>query len=189
MTSTLRLFFAVALGDGARAALERACGALRADVPFARWTHPADYHATVKFIGDVPPSLAEELAAPARDAARGLAPFELSLGGFDAFGRSRAAPDILWCGVDGAADALRALHERVDRAAASCGVARDTRPFRAHITVARKYRGDEPFAAHASRLASLSPAPSPWRVEELVLYRTHFGRRPAYEALQRFPLG
>jgi len=189
MTSTVRLFFAAALGDEARAALERACGSLRDDVPFARWTHPADYHATVKFVGDVDPSYVERLAAPVQGAVAGFAPFELTLGGFDTFGRGRAAPDILWCGVAGATDALRALHERVDAAAAACGVARDTRPFRAHITAARKYRGAAPFAAHAERLAASAPAPSPWRVEELVLYRTNFGRRPAYEALQRFPLG
>ncbi|WP_309120085.1 RNA 2',3'-cyclic phosphodiesterase [Paenibacillus sp.] len=189
MTSSIRLFFAASLGDAAREALERACQTVRDAVPFSRWTHPADYHATVKFIGDVDPSLVDALAAPVRDAVAGFAPFELSLGGFGTFGRGRAAPDILWCGVAGGTDELRALHARVDAAAASCGVARDTRPFRAHITAARKYRGDAPFAAHASLLAALPPAPSPWRVEELVLYRTNFGARPAYEALQRFPLG
>jgi len=187
MTTTIRLFFAVALGDDARAALDAACGALKEKVPFARWTHPADYHATVKFIGDVEPELARRLADPIRDAVAGSGRFELALGAFGAFGRP-AAPDILWCGAEGV-DPLRALHERVDAAAAGCGVARDTRPFRPHITVARKYRGAAPFAAHADALRLAAPDPHPWTVAELALYRTHFGRRPAYEAIERFPLG
>ncbi|HZG57736.1 RNA 2',3'-cyclic phosphodiesterase [Paenibacillus sp.] len=188
MTSPIRLFYAAALSEAARDALETACGALRRTTSFARWTHPADYHVTVKFIGDVDPSLQEQLAGPVRDALPGLAPFELALGGFDTFGRG-GAPSILWCGVDGGGTAaLRTLQERVDRAAAVCGIARDARPFRPHITVARQYRGDEPFAAHAERLAGAAPAPVVWRVDALVLYRTHFGRRPAYEALERHPL-
>ena len=72
--------------------------------------------------------------------------------------------------------------------AADCGVTPEGRPYRAHITAARKYRGSAPFAAHAERLAELSPAPHPWRVQELILYRTHFGRKPSYEAIRRFPL-
>ncbi|HZG87145.1 RNA 2',3'-cyclic phosphodiesterase [Paenibacillus sp.] len=188
MTSAIRLFYAISLGAEAREALSDACAALRSEVPFASWTHPADYHVTVKFIGDVDPSLAERLAGPVREAVADAAPFGLALGGFDTFGRRGGAPDILWCGVTGAVDALRALHARVDAAAAQCGVARDTRPFRAHITAARRYRGDA-FAAHAGRLAAAAPAPSPWRADELILYRTRFGQKPAYEALQRYPLG
>lgn len=187
MTAAIRLFIAVALGTEARTALQEACGRLRETVPFARWSHPADYHATVKFIGDVEPALAERLAEPVGAAVRGAGPFELSLGSFGSFGRGRA-PSILWCGLGGGTDSLRALHERVEDAAAACGVAKEMRPFRAHITVARNYSGAAPFTACLERLAAETCAPHTWRVEELILYRTNFGKRPAYEALQRFPL-
>jgi 2'-5' RNA ligase len=185
--STTRLFFAIGLGESARAELHHACTALRDAVPFSRWTHPADYHGTVKFIGDVAPELEEQLTSPIREAVTGFGAFELTLAQMGAFGRPKA-PDILWCGVDGDLESLRSLHQRVDRAAFTCGIGKDTRPFRPHITVARKYRGSEPFEANADRLAELGPKPLSWRVEELILYRTNFGARPAYEALQRFPL-
>lgn len=185
--ATIRLFLAVGLDEGAREALQDAAQRIRDAVPFARWTHPADYHATVKFIGDVPPELSDRLAAPVREAVRGQRSFELSLGEMGAFGR-QAAPDILWCGVGGELEALEALQRRVDEAAAACGVARETRPFPPHLTVARKFRGAAPFADYAAQLRALGPEPRVWRVNEIVLYRTNFGQRPAYEAVSRFAL-
>lgn len=180
------MFYAAALGGEAREVLHAACSRLENVVPFARWTHPADYHVTVKFIGDVAPALTEQLADPIRSSVTGMGSFALSLDRFGSFGRG-SSPEILWCGIAGT-DPLRVLHERVDRAAAACGIALDTRPFRAHITVARKYRGNTPFTALLGQLADLAPAPCPWQVKELVLYRTNFGERPAYEAIARFPL-
>jgi 2'-5' RNA ligase len=185
--STIRLFFAVGLSETARAALHSACEQLRDAVPFARWTHPADYHGTVTFIGDVAPDMAQQLADPIREAVSGHGTFELSLGAMGTFGRP-SSPEILWCGVGGDTEPLRALHAQVDRVAASCGIAKEVRPYRPHLTVARKYRGSEPFGAYAERLTELAPEPLAWRVEELILYRTNFGQRPAYEALYRFPL-
>lgn len=194
-SSAIRLFFAAPLNEDARNALGGFCDRIKQkDFRFARWTHPLDYHITLKFIGDVDSGLAGRLAGPAREAAASEAPFALSLRGVGAFGRP-AAPSVFWCGVDdgedgdGGLDALRSLHERIDRAATACGVAADDRPYRPHITIARQYRGDVPYDAQARRFAELAPPPAAWRVDELVLYRTNFGRRPAYEALARFPLG
>ncbi|MCI3923920.1 RNA 2',3'-cyclic phosphodiesterase [Paenibacillus sp. TRM 82003] len=187
MSATIRLFFAASVSDGARASLQDAALRIREAVPFARWTHPADYHATVKFLGDVPPELEGRLDAPVREAVRGMGAFELTLGEMGAFGR-KTSPDILWCGVGGASDSLRELHRRVDEASASCGIEPDDRPFRPHLTVARKFRGPAPFPDYADRLRELAPEPVAWRVEELLLYRTNFGQRPAYEVLNRFPL-
>ncbi|WP_274365486.1 RNA 2',3'-cyclic phosphodiesterase [Paenibacillus thermotolerans] len=186
---TVRLFFAAALAPSVKEALQSACANWKETLPFARWTHPADLHVTVKFIGDVNPELGEELVPLVRNAVRGEAPFELSLGPLGVFGRPNA-PSILWCGVGGRSglDALEKLHARTEEAAARLGVAKEMRPFRPHITVARNYRGgDTPFSK--PMLYSAAPVPaSQWTVRELTLYRTRFGMRPAYEALAQLPL-
>ncbi|WP_199624506.1 RNA 2',3'-cyclic phosphodiesterase [Paenibacillus alkalitolerans] len=184
---SIRLFFAIALSAPAKLALETACEAWRKSLPFASWHHPADFHVTVKFIGDVHPRLADELLPPVREAVSVIAPFELALAELGAFGRPDS-PSVLWCGVSGETESLQALHAAADAAAAACGVPRDTRTFRPHITVARRYRGVEAPFSGATLAKAASARPIAWRVQELVLYRTRFGHRPAYEALAQLPL-
>lgn len=184
---TVRLFFAAALAPSVKEALQSACASWKETLPFARWTHPADVHVTVKFIGDVDPALGDELVPAVQEAVRRESPFALSLGPLGTFGRPNA-PSILWCGVEGPGlDALAKLYARTEEAAARLGVAKESRPFRPHITVARNYRGGAPFSK--SMLAAAAPVPSAeWAVRELTLYRTRFGMRPAYEALAQLPL-
>lgn len=183
----IRLFFAIGLASPAKEALHLASQSWQKELPFARWYHPDDLHVTVKFIGDVRPGLADELLSPVREAVSRLPAFELKLGGLGVFGRPDA-PEVLWCGVQGTGlDALGLLHTKTEEAAVRCGIAPETRPYRPHITVARKYRGARPFSRDMLAAASSAP-PAAWTVQELVLYYTHFGRRPAYEALAKLPL-
>jgi RNA 2',3'-cyclic 3'-phosphodiesterase len=185
----IRLFFAVALGSAAMQALETASRVWREELSFASWHHPADYHVTVKFIGDVEPRLAEEVLPPVTEAVRGIPAFELTLGSLGVFGRP-SSPSVLWCGVGGSGlDALSELQAKTEAAVhAATGIPIEGRPYRPHITLARRYRGGKtPFSSDALDAAERAPETA-WRVDHLVLYRTHFGNRPAYEALAKLPL-
>lgn len=150
-----RLFIGLALPDGVSARLAARMERLAGRLPFARWTHPADLHVTLLFLGETPVERLEEVRRMVRETAAGAAPITLELREPGTFGPP-AAPRVLWCGVAersgtapagsalsvGEADrqakgALSALHAALCARAEAAGFPRDPRPFRPHVTLAR----------------------------------------------------
>ena len=181
----LRLFVAVEVPDEAKTAAVEAVGELRTRFPKARWARPENQHVTLKFLGQTWPRLEGWVRERVGEAAAGVAPFELGLDGLGAF-RSPRRARVLWAGLrDDPPDALADLAGAVDRALAA-EFAPERRPFSAHLTLARS---DPPLALQAADLDA-SVRPVAWRVDHVVLFRSHLQRpAPRYEALQTFPLG
>jgi 2'-5' RNA ligase len=126
------LFTALDLAPGVAANLERLLERLR---PTARiqWSPPANLHITTKFIGEWPDGRLVELkAALARLPERATIPVRIHHLGFFP---NPHAPRVFWCGID--APGLEALAEHTDRATAALGIARETRAFSPHLTLAR----------------------------------------------------
>lgn len=105
---------------------------LRMPLPGAKWVEPEDMHLTLRFAGDIDNQVARELrfALEAIDERA----FPLRVSGLGAFGGNQ--PRTLWAGVE-ACDALDALVRANQRAARNAGIASETKPFKAHITLAR----------------------------------------------------
>ncbi len=106
------------------------------DLPW-RWIAPANVHLTLKFLGEIQQEDVEELSACAVGACRDLAPFSIhfgQLGGFPSLSR----PRVHFFRVEEGARALELLAERLDELLAQrLQIPRETRPFQAHVTVAR----------------------------------------------------
>ncbi|TGE02683.1 RNA 2',3'-cyclic phosphodiesterase [Methylobacterium nonmethylotrophicum] len=115
-------------------------GALRGGLPGARWVEPADYHVTLRFIGDVDGGLADEIAEALAEA-KARPPLMLTLDALAVFGGAR--PHALFARVvpDPGLSELQAEHERILR---RLGVPPDTRRFTPHVTLARLKRGAGP---------------------------------------------
>ncbi|MET7246198.1 RNA 2',3'-cyclic phosphodiesterase [Methylobacterium sp. EM32] len=114
--------------------------AFRGGLPGARWVEPADYHVTLRFIGDVDGGLGQEITEALAEV-RPRPPLTLVLDELAVFGGEK--PHALFARVvpdDGLAD-LQAEHERILR---QLGVAPDTRRFTPHVTLARLKRGAGP---------------------------------------------
>lgn len=140
----------------------------------ARPVAPANWHVTLAFLGETDP----ERRAAYVQAARGVSgtPFDLALDRFGYFFR----PRVLWIGATTLPDSLSRLHGELNAALAAHGYEPDRRPFRAHVTLARKMPppGDLP-----------DPGPVGWRVPEFCLVRSQLGRGGArYAVVERFPL-
>ena len=124
-------------------------------------------HVTLHFLGDVErdliPHLADALAVP-------FDPFSLTFGRHELWGRGIAVlePDI-------APPALMHLHLRLGKALEGAGMALDTRPFRPHVTLARR----------AGRTAP--PAPSPGLLWQVKGYRLMESTGGAYVTLRSHP--
>ncbi len=177
-----RLFVGVAFPPGLRRALE-AHVANAGPLP-GRPAPPANWHLTLRFLGDTGVRTAERLTAALRAAPLSSA-FGLSFGRLGAFPRpARAA--VLWIGVEAGEAPLRALAAVVERAAVAAGFPAEPRPYAPHLTLARI----QPPRDVRALIDSVPPFAGGMRVEEVVLFRSHLGGGPArYEAVERFALG
>ena len=124
-----RLFIAVDLPEVILKQLEPLC----CGVPGARWSRAEQLHLTVRFIGEVDGTTADEIADTL--AALDGDPFSMRLTGVGHF-PPRGAPKILWVGVD-KNPALEKLHRQIAAALAPFRLPPERRKFRPHITLAR----------------------------------------------------
>jgi|ERR1035438_3704866 2'-5' RNA ligase len=128
----MRLFTALDLPPEVADNLERLLRRLR---PAARisWSPPTNLHITTKFIGEWPEDRLGELKL-ALAGMPNRRPIEVRVRNLGFFPNLRA-PRIFWCGID--APGLAALAADTDQATAGLGVVRESRPFSAHLTLAR----------------------------------------------------
>ena len=137
-------------------------------------------HLTLAFLGAVPAARLAELAALAPAAARaaGLTDEPLVL----TFGRLErwAAPQVLCVLPVRPPEALSALARAVVGTLVAAGFAPDLKPFRPHVTVARKVvRPSEPAPI----------APVRWRFERFALIESRtLERGPVYSVVGTCPL-
>lgn len=135
----MRLFFAVHLPPGHRRAVLETLRAARGLA--LRWVEEDSLHLTLKFLGECEPDLVDALAAEALVPA-GTTAFTLTLAervsGFpDLSSRSRVVHLPLQAGQA----AIGRLADHLDAVAGGYGIARETRPFHAHLTLARVKQG------------------------------------------------
>jgi len=172
-----RLFVAVHLSPDASASLGAWADKLKPQASFRKWVHPQDYHITVQFLGDTPRERIPELTEGLSAAAAEHAPFTLGVHEAGVFGAS-VSPRILWAGIRGDVDALAKLQRSVVSRMETYGFVPEDRPYRPHITIARKFQGDEKFSMD---IIGSPPVNIQWDVHELVLFRTNLHATPMYE--------
>ncbi|MEN6479208.1 MAG: RNA 2',3'-cyclic phosphodiesterase [Anaerolineales bacterium] len=136
--SMIRTFIAIHLTPEILAELRRTQEALRATTggPAGRWVSPANLHLTVKFLGDVDGARLPEIYATVDTVADNYGPLTLTLSELGCFPHERQ-PRIVWAGITEPSGQLQRLAEQLDLALSSLGYARESRPFRPHLTLAR----------------------------------------------------
>lgn len=126
----MRLFVALDLPWSLRERLRALVGA---GIAGARWVPPENYHLTLRFIGETPGYLAEEIDhALLALKVRG---FSLTLAGVGTFARGGKAT-ALWVGVERNPE-LDHLRGKIETALQRCGLEPERRRFQPHVTLAR----------------------------------------------------
>jgi 2'-5' RNA ligase len=181
-----RLFIALPLPEPHRTTLNQWCKIQQTKWNFKKWVYVEDYHLTLQFLGNCSSEQIEEICNKLQEIAKRQVPFSLSLSRFGIFGRSEQ-PRILWVGVDGELEPLHKLQKSVVQAMQPLGFQPENRPFRPHITLARKCQmSNFPF----TNLEEIPPIEThSWSVNELILYETKFGQEPMYSPVARFSFG
>jgi len=181
----MRAFIAVEFDQAIRERLAEAATRLRATSTGVKWVSPEQMHLTLKFLGEVEESAADEVAVVMAEAVAGIAPFEVRVSGLGAF-PPQGAPRVVWAGLDDSANHLKRLHVRLDSGVAELGVEREGRPFTAHLTLGRV---KDPRASQGVRAAIEREAAADFgvqRVEELVLFQSVLSPSgPIYTPLRR----
>lgn len=166
-----RLFFALWPDAEVRTAL----AAVASGWCHGRLVAPRNLHLTLAFVGNV---TAQQRACMEAAAAtlRGQA-FAVTL---DCVGFWRK-PRVLWAGAGGVPAALEELVADLSGALANCGYRPESRPFQAHVTLARK-------VSRPPRQGLI--APIHWAVTDFCLVESVTGEQGSdYRVLARWPLG
>jgi 2'-5' RNA ligase len=168
-----RLFFALVPGEAERDAIHRALAV--AGGPDGRPMPRKNWHLTLRFLGNVEP---ERRACLERAAARiRVAPFAFTL---DQLGSWRG-PGVAWLAPAAIPAGLTALNAACEAAALACGLAVDERPYRPHVTVARKA---------PPRETTVLPEAIPWQATAFSLMASRRDSSGAvYREVARWPLG
>jgi 2'-5' RNA ligase len=184
-----RLFIAVSIDERWREKLTKQCSLLQSKLPFQKWTDPADYHITLKFLGDTSLELINPIQKLLTDTAQATLPFQLTDNGWGSFG-PQTAPAILWAGIGGEVNHLNQLQQNVDESMGELGFPQETRSFHPHLTLARRFKGKSPLTAPIIQyLPNELEQPIQWLVSEIKLYQSHLQQKPMYEAITAFKLG
>lgn len=185
----MRLFLAVTLSDDVRESIGRATAEARALAPGVRWVRPGLLHLTVKFLGERPDGDDRRVADALRPALARAHGCDATIRGAGAFPNFRR-PRVVWLGMHPPAP-LAAVARQVDDALFALGIERESRPFRAHITLGRVDHGLAPVDADSLERA-LGAVRSTWTVpvrDVAVIQSTLAHGGPTYRVLERCPLG
>ncbi len=159
-----RLFFALWPEDALRATLDRRVRELTPGR--GRAVTRENLHLTLAFLGNTATDMRVCLERAA-DAIR-IPRFDLTLDRTGYFSRAR----VYWLGASQIPAALTDLVAALNAAQRQCGGDPEPRPFRAHLTLARKVRRQPPPA---------DPAPLHWPVERFALVSSRtFPEGPLY---------
>ena len=132
----MRTFIAIPLPNECQVLLDQMQQSLRASQAEVRWVAIPSIHLTLKFLGEVDPSVIQDLTALIRQNTKSERRFELRLHGLGCFPNARN-PRVIWCGIDGETDSLVRLQHVVESTCAQLGFAPEDRPFRPHLTLGR----------------------------------------------------
>jgi len=198
----MRLFIALDIDDEIRERIARFAAAVSGFAPDARWARPDSLHVTLKFIGEQPEPILEDINGALGTIAAGAVALQFRGYGFFPTARS---PRVFWIGIE-AGPELATLAAAVDQQTARLGVAKEDRAFSPHLTLARggvrgtyssgsphRHKEDRPNRSFQRLQEKLAALPTPefgtMTAHEFFLYQSELGRGGSrYTKLSRFAL-
>jgi 2'-5' RNA ligase len=183
----MRLFLAAELPEPVRRSLIELQAELKGRLRGWRWVRAEGIHLTLRFLGEVDAGLDARARSAWERVARDGAPFRIRLTRPGRFPQ-RGAPRVLWVGLEEIepGEALAGLAAGLERNARELGWQAEERPFRPHLTLARRQRGARPDGPPEEVRAVGAEG---W-VRRIVLFRSRLDRSGArYTALASFALG
>ena len=176
-----RLFFAIDLPNEIKQELAPAALSLRDLGRHVRPVGRHGFHLTLLFLGDQPPSALLDLFAIGKDAVAGARPCKLALGSAGFF------PRVSFVTLTGELDTIAVIADVLSERCAGYMERYETRPFKAHVTVARHRLNVTPKERERIKAVFGPFEGRSWVADELILFESDLTAKGAiYTALDRF---
>jgi 2'-5' RNA ligase len=179
-----RLFVAVPLPQQLKMELGKWIQLKRKEWTFQNWIHEQDVHVTLQFLGEVTLTQKAEIITALMKLSTEQESFPLEIDGIGTFGRTEQ-PRILWAGVEGDLGQLHQLQKKITEKLRPIGFQPDDRPYRPHVTLARKFKGNTFTISQTDQWGTMTRA---WIANHITLYETKLGQQPMYQPIASFPL-
>lgn len=180
----MRLFVALEIPESHKRSIEKSIQKLRSALPEVRWIPRSNWHATLKFLGEVPDERLPKVESVVSASLQDFPPIQSRLTDIGAF-PSPARARVLWVGISDDSGSLAGLASELDKKFGALGFRQDSRPIHPHVTVARIKVPTG--VGHLLEQANYFE-PSPFPVIQAILYRSHLKRTGAeYEPIASFP--
>lgn len=187
MTKKHHYFFAVKLPKEVKGFLNKWVEQHRNEFPFGRWVHLEDYHITLAFLGFVEKNRLIEATNNIKERLSKINQFHLTLNKIGTFG-SPKSPRIFWADVLPSED-LTSIQKSVYEQCIALDFELDKKPFRPHITLARKWKGEQPFDANSlTEVKTDKGEMISFLVSDIVLYESHVEETPKYREIELIQL-
>ncbi|MEZ4526277.1 MAG: RNA 2',3'-cyclic phosphodiesterase [Desulfobacterales bacterium] len=174
----IRAFIAFHLPEDVQNHIRERQDHLRSCQLHLRWVAPENIHLTLKFLGDINPDDTERIAQAMSQAVQNTSLLHLGAKGIGVFPNMRRAR-VLWTGLTGDTHNLIALQNRLDDRLADLGYEKESRPFKAHLTLARAKESPDPKNLLAAMEKFASFASPDFTAGELILWQSHLHRSGA----------
>ncbi len=148
--NSVRSFIAIELPEDVIRGLDIVIARLRRQLtgPELKWVSATGIHLTLKFLGETPVRMIDDVQRILQVECGRCAPLQLSIGGLGVFPSARS-PRVVWAGLEGNTEALKTLAMGIDAALGAAGFEREVRHFTPHLTLAR-VRDDATQSARAT---------------------------------------
>jgi 2'-5' RNA ligase len=170
---TKRIFAAIDISNEAKDRVAEYIKILRSEFPDLRvgWEKTEKFHLTLKFLGDIDDSDLQRLNDATFETAGQISKFNLQTGDTGAFPSKKKAR-VLWLGIKDEKGILQKLAEVFETKCAKHGFAKDTRSFKAHLTIARLREPGKSKELIEKHLET-KIEPAQFEVSEIVIYESH----------------
>ncbi len=133
----VRSFIAIELPAELKQGLAQLQARLKVDnQPGIKWVNPNDIHLTLKFLGNINPTIIDQITREMTDAAQKIPPFTLYVQQLGAFPNLKRV-QVVWVGLSGELDKLGQLQKLLESSLSGLGFAPEPRSFKPHLTLAR----------------------------------------------------
>jgi RNA 2',3'-cyclic 3'-phosphodiesterase len=125
----IRIFIGLDLPED----IKRSLGLLKSSVRGAKWVPLENLHLTIRFIGEVPENILQNIKEELREIS--FYNFKVKLKGVGLFS-AKSNPKVIWVGLDPLEEIME-LREKIDEALTKVNIPLEKKKYIPHVTLAR----------------------------------------------------
>ncbi len=171
MPETFRAFIAIDLSENVRSSLGEVQEVLKLQGFRVKWIRPPNIHLTLKFLGNIDVADVSKIVGAMIGAAKDCAVVSLAAKGIGVFPDVRR-PRVIWAGLSGQVEMLLDLQQSLDGHLADLGFPKETRGFRAHLTLGRVKGKINSDRLKAAMIESEGFESKPFDVNRIILFKS-----------------